>query len=210
MKGEFEVFYQYRIKNRTIYLPDGYTSQWLILCGENEPKDEIKVTCKVQANNSTPLFSCIIDNTSFESFSPSSCTAQVIDHIKANNKRTWSGYQFFGFHRDNIISKLEIKSNDIAKFNEVQTDIKNLHARKGGPTSTLKYKQAIVSRHSKIDKVVEMASFGDTESYIEHLIQNFPDVVANIVCRNNSICSKIVNNNSISKTLNINQSSLLI
>ena len=72
----------------------------------------------------------------------------VLEAIGSVSKRNWSGYDFFGFYRKDV---MDILSKQVKLSN-------------AGPTENLSSKQAMNSRNKMIDAVVYYASFDDLKS----------------------------------------------
>ena len=86
----------------------------------------------------------------------------MLSQIKAVTKRHWSGFEFFGLYRAEIlkiIEKVTVNVDD-SSLREIQ----NVRCRNAGPTSELKSKKSMDNRNKKIDEVVDYASFGDLKS----------------------------------------------
>ena len=189
--GNFMRFFYYQVDSETtIYLPDGYSAK---ICVKDESNETHIVLCCIKAVNSTPIFSCLLnDNTKFESTMSSVTVKQLFNHLKCYN-RNWSGYRFFGLHRKDIIAKLNIK-NEIKDFenNQILNDIAKIQSRQGGPTHSLKSKQAKDSRNQKIEKLVDSASFGDVTGFVEYLIEKYPNVIDESIENNPSYKEHLV------------------
>ena len=78
------------------------------------------------------------------------------------------------------------------EYNDILTDIANIHSRQGGPTHLLKSKQAKDARNEKINKVVDSASFGDVKSFVAYLIERYPGVVDESIEQNPSYKEHLV------------------
>ena len=143
--------------------------------------------CSLKAIGSVPWFSCTLldDPKIFESRFPSAVMKDMLKYLNCSIKRHWSGYEFFGLSRKEVASKLVVcpKNKMVSEHNDILADIVNIRCCQGGPTHLMKSKQAKDSRHGKIEKIVDFASFGDVPSFISYLIDKYPDVVDDTILK---------------------------
>ena len=122
-----------------------------------------------------------------------------------------SGFEFFGFHRLEVIKKLTIKEISRANMDTAITDILNIHQRNAGPTSNMTSSRNMKKRNEKIHKIVELSSFGDSKSYVSYLIENFPEMVLKCTNENQNCYKEFAKNiKRQPKDLNESDSSLLL
>ena len=180
VEGEFELFYQYIHKNKRIFIPDGYVSNWCVKYHKDGGIGNKLVNCKVTAQHSIPIYTCTVEMVKFSSSVISTAVVKALKHANTVGVKKWSGYNFFGFHNNIVVKKLEVCSvKEKGKIVKEKTlsNIQKILQRKGGPTSEMKSKQAMQQRNDKINAVVELSSFGDIKSYISYLINKFPELV---------------------------------
>ena len=159
--GEFSRLYEKTYKNTTFYLRHGFTSTRAVKC-QDEHEKSVLVTCKVLASGPTPQFICETNNSSVQSDNITVAVSQMLSQIKAITKKHWSGFEFFGFYRADIMKILEKVVEKVD--NSLLKDIANIRGRNGGPTSNLKSKKSKEKRNEKINEVVDYASFNDVKS----------------------------------------------
>ena len=156
--GEFSRLYEKTYKNKTLLLRDGFTSIRGVVCEDKT----VLVTCKILASGPTPLFVTQTDDHFVESENITIAVSSMLSQVKAITTTHWSGYEFFGLYRANVMKVLEKVTVNVDESS--LREIKNVRSRNAGPTSHLKSKKSIEKRNEKIDDVVNYASFGDFKS----------------------------------------------
>ena len=105
VEGEFELFYQYIQKNKRIYIPDGYVSNWCVKCHKDGGIVNKLVNCKVTAQHSIPIYTCTVEIVKFSSSVISTAVVKALKHANTVGVKKWSGYNFFGFHNNIVVKK---------------------------------------------------------------------------------------------------------
>ena len=131
-----------------------------------------------------PIFICEAEESTVKSESITTSVSKILECVGAVTKRNWSGFEFFGFYRVDVLKTLtKINDKKNCYNNEgVLRDVQNIRNRNAGPTNEMKLKQAINNRNKKIDAVVDFASFRDIKSIINILI---------IICSCFSFCLRL-------------------
>ena len=80
VEGEFELFYQYIHKNKRIYIPDGYVSNWCVKCHKDGGIVNKLVNCKVTAQHSIPIYTCTVEMVKFSSSVISTAVVKALKH----------------------------------------------------------------------------------------------------------------------------------
>ena len=161
--GQFSSFFIREYQGKSFQLPDGYISIHAVKCGSKFEE----VTCKVKAVGSSPEFTCEIETKSiiFTEHCVSKVVTQVLNFIQCSGKRKWSGYDFFGFYRNDVLKSLYVNTCIMAKrLDAPLQSVANIRSRNGGPTGELKSKQAKDKRNEIINKIVDYTSYGDVTS----------------------------------------------
>ena len=136
----------------------------------NETKSH-PLHCKIENKDGQPLFTCIF--TIEPEFSVSSLKISVIvktalQKLNVTASRRWSGFDFFGLTRSDVIALIEAKQNVVPVENESEVeplpkilkDVLNVRHRNAGPTSNLCQK-AQKRRNELVHELVKSAPFGD-------------------------------------------------
>ena len=163
--GQFAHSFERSFNEKKYFLRDGYTAQRGIKCEDGK---SVLVTCKVLANGSTsmPLFVCEAEGITVKCDNVTTSVSRILQSFKAITKRHWSGFEFFGFHRADVLRSLSLKNDELKRLtgdHQLQ-QIQNIRSRNAGPTSELKSKSGMKKRNDKIDGIVNYVSFGDVKS----------------------------------------------
>ena len=75
----------------------------------------------------------------------------MLDGVKSICKKNWSGYEFFGLYRKDVMNVLTEHSKPKSNFEGPLKDIGNIRHRNAGPTEHLSSKQAMDSRNKMIE-----------------------------------------------------------
>ena len=161
--GEFfDSFIKEHKGERYHHIRQGYISHMGVKCSTGEVR---VITCRVSTFGPLPNYICESNDTSVKSECITTAVSQILGSVNAVTKRNWSGFEFFGFHRKDVFDVLKIHDRNTDTFEDERLqEILNIRLRNAGPTDNLKSKQAIDKRNSKIDSIVDYASFGDIKS----------------------------------------------
>lgn len=162
VSGEFSDAYIKEFNGARYNVRRGYISSRGVKCSTGKV---FVVTCKVLLNGPLPNYVCEANENSIQSENITTAVSKILKSIGAVTLRHWSGYEFFGFHRKDVLNVLRLPDRNRDSFEDDRLlDIQNIRLRNAGPTDDLKSKQAIEKRNSKINAVVDYASFGDVKS----------------------------------------------
>ena len=159
--GEFSDCYVKDFNGQLYNVRRGFVSTRGVKCVNGKV---FVVTCKVSSHGPLPSYVCEADEMSVSSENISTAVSNILKSVNAVTKRHWSGFEFFGFVRKDVLNVLRVPDRCHDVEDNALQDIQNIRLRNAGPTGDLKSKQAIARRNSKIDSVVEYASFGDIKS----------------------------------------------
>ena len=161
-----------KIGTKVLYFPPGYEAVRNMKLGNSQM---VPLHCKVEQRDSIPIFTCytkdlIIFSVSSENMSK--VVKEALLKLGISSTRRWSGYDFFGITRSDVISYFEeaLHGEDVTTSDDDDVEVKTLpkvlktvldiRHRNAGPTSSLS-KRAQKERNEKIHKLVGFVSFGD-------------------------------------------------
>ena len=140
VKGKFESFYIREYRNTKLFFPDGYKA-----LSVKSSKENVIVSCEVCAVNSLPQLICKANDECFTSYTITIAVNQVLEKIGCVSKKHWSGYDFFGFHRKEVLQKYQVgepnETSATTRCKKPLIDIENILSRNAGPTTDLKSKK---------------------------------------------------------------------
>ena len=165
------------VGSNKLVIPIGYESVQNIKLNEKI----VALHCKVEDG---PQFSCFTLEDPIvrcTSSLPSDAVRKALNKLNITFTRRWSGYEFFGLSRSDVISQINSMMNSRNKdvscqrdTNSVEQDnnaahkpkllkeVMDIRHRNAGPTSSLCSK-AQMHRNELVHKLVEFATFGDVK-----------------------------------------------
>ena len=146
---------------------------------------EVIVHCKIDSDiGENIIFKCFSTDEpvfSIESKRPTELVRMLYAHLNISTKKKWSGYEFFGFMKPDVLNILTAKPTEPSKHSKLhKADIDHevlklgmkVRSRNAGETSSLKHNKSIKKRNETIHKLVEYVSFGDIGSEFLYYIYN--------------------------------------
>ena len=143
----------------------------------------MKIYCKIREGETGPEFCCQSGEVSTISIKPTPAIREMFEKLGISLTRNWSGYEFFGFNKPEVLSVIacpkadyfdpENTVNDGSKTKRKRVDANNypalervaaIEARNAGKTSELLHNKSRVNRNAAIHDVVKMASSDDVKS----------------------------------------------
>ena len=97
------------------------------------------------------------------------------------SKRHYSGYEFFGFYRKDVLQHLTVPENYVHESAVLKSISDIIKRNSGVKTSELVSKQAQMHRNEKIHAVINYASYNDVKSYLNYLLDNHIELVIECV-----------------------------
>lgn len=165
--------YVVKLGESSLRLQPGYESLRSIKLAEDK---EIMLHCKVDLDHlQNIIFKCFTTDEpviAIENVSPTVAVKNAFAALGVITKKKWSGYDFFGFMKQEVINGLcpnKIEVEDLAKVQKKETnDVfkvgMQIRARNAGETSGLKHNKSITARNAAIHNLVQYVSFGDVQS----------------------------------------------
>ena len=147
--GEFSDSFIKEHESERYHIRQGFHSTRGVKCISGKV---IVVNCKVSNHGPLPNYVCEANDFSVRSENITTVVSKILKCLGAITKRHWSGYEFFGFHRKDVLKVLKVPNRNCDPFeDDTLKDILNIRVRNAGPTSNLKSKQAIDKRHGNAD-----------------------------------------------------------
>ena len=117
---------------------------------------------------------------------PTSVVNEIFDILKVKKKRNWSGFEFFGLNRTDVIQQLNCKnealikqpskkSRDANSYPEL-VKVASIQVRNAGKTDDLQHKRSKDVRNEAIHEVVKLASQDDVQSIEFNFFYLSPDI----------------------------------
>ena len=215
------LFYTKLISGIVYRLQPGYEAIRTLYLGDGE---QLQVKLRIIDNNSVPNFTADINTspvTKLSSANVNDLVTLVFKSIDVVVKKKWSGYEFFGFMKPDVLSELTKDTSETKKkqqqkakpveLAQVLKSIENIAHRNAGPTGDLSAR-GMAGRNKKIHELVEYISSGDVVKYIEYLIQNHADEINAAVDGNASYLKKFVKTFKprFTKELSVNEAASIL
>ncbi|XP_047139031.1 uncharacterized protein LOC124814958 [Hydra vulgaris] len=167
--------------------------------------NEIEIHSKVECENEMPIFKVFTIELPLASFSNEKatvCVKQMLNFLGIETNKKWSGYDFFGFMKPEVLKIISTNQINVQKSSSKHKKctakkfkkeefkdhipLKNaltIRTRNAGETSSLVNSKSINARNEAIHELVEYISFGDVKSYIEHLYKKHPSIITETVAK---------------------------
>ena len=176
--GEVKKSHFRQVGSQMIFLPIGYVAARTISVPSasniDDDKSVITIHCKISELNGNINFSCtesMSDRLLGSSLNPSEAVRQTLKKLKVTATRRWSGLDFFGLTRKDVINFVNSKSRNEecpqkdlhSPPNKLMKELMNVRHRNAGPTHSLLSEKSRMQRNDLIHRLVNFASFGDVE-----------------------------------------------
>ena len=134
---------------------------------------EVILHCKIEEGNANSIiYKCItVEDPIIQCEGPKATVVvkEALRLLGVQTKKKWSGYDFFGFMKPDVLNVLNKPEAKQSKIRKVEVDHvfrlgMQIRSRNAGETSSLKNAKSIKSRNEKIHKLVEYVGFGDVKS----------------------------------------------
>ena len=176
------IHFQCKLGSGSFNLHCGYES---IRIAKTDNDDEIEIHSKVECENERPMFKVFTIEfplVSFSNVKATVCVKQMLNFLGIKTNKKWSGYEFFGFMKPEVLKIISIDHINIEtsskhkkctakklKRAEVKEHIPiryalNIRSRNAGGTSSLINSKSVNARNEAIHELVEYISFGDVKS----------------------------------------------
>ena len=176
--GAYESLFIREHDGRRFYLPNGYSAKRAVSVQNGE---RVIVTCKVEIIDNVINFICETNDMLVKLPYITKAVTSILEHIKSSSKRNFSGFDFFGFHRKDVLDRLAIPNYDVSNVG-ILKNISDIRKRNSCvKTSELVSKPAKLSRNEKIHAVVNYASYNDLKSYLDYLLDNHTELLIEYV-----------------------------
>ncbi|XP_047127095.1 uncharacterized protein LOC105847515 [Hydra vulgaris] len=193
------LFYIKTIGSVKCRIQPGYEAQRLLRLNDVN----VVITMKIDKSDDGPVYRIIVSDLLIDckSLHSSSVVKDAFRKLKYISSKNWSGFQFFGLDRSEVINKIscpiikfDTPSFDNIKQNNNSVIVDLLNIRKCGAekTSSLLSKKAIKSRNKTIHSLVELASYGDVKSFVSYIINECPEIVEEVIDENTDFLVHIV------------------
>ena len=165
-------------------LQSGYEA---LRCIKLPDEKEVILHCKIEEENNFIMYKCFTEDNPLiqcKNLNPTSVVKEAFKLLGVDTKKKWSGYDFFGFLKSDVLNILTCPKIKQSKKKKTNIDHvfklgMQVRARNAGETSSLKNTKSIKNRNETIHKLVTHVGFGDVKSkyiyiYMWQILGTYP------------------------------------